>query len=267
MAEAAAKKREGREPPLTGKAAVEREARRERIVWLATGPPLLVIACVAAFLLVRNSVPEPPSRAANVAVADRKAPPELVKAADAVGFHPNTAPGIGRVEDEPVSAAPSPSNPDLLPIGARAPDFRLSTPTRESVRLAAYRGKAVLLEFFATWCPHCAVEAPHLADLDRRLPDARYGFLSINADGEDAGSVFAYHRYFGLRFPALLDPSARSGSFHEAGAAGPVTRRYRVLAFPTFYVVAPDGRITWASDGEQPDALLLQELRGAARRR
>jgi peroxiredoxin len=267
VSKAGATRRERGEPPLTGKAAAEREARRERIVWLATGPPLLVIACVVAVLLVRNSAPEPPSPAADVAAADRKAPPELVKAADEVGFHPKTAPGIGRVEDDPASAAPSRANPDLLPVGARAPGFTLSTPTGETVRLADYRGKAVLLEFFATWCPHCAVEAPHLARLDRRLPDDRYAFLSINADGEDPASVFAYHRYFGLRFPALLDPSARPGSFHEPGAAGPATRRYRVLAFPTFYVVAPDGRVRWASDGEQPDALLLQELRGAARGR
>jgi hypothetical protein len=85
----------------------------------------------------------------------------------------------------------------------------------------------------------------------------------MNADGEDAASVFAYHRYFGLGFPALLDPSANPGSFHDPGAAGRVTTTYRVRSFPTFYVLDPKGVIRWASDGEQPDALLRQELRHA----
>jgi hypothetical protein len=48
-------------------------------------------------------------------------------------------------------------------------------------------------------------------------------------------------------------------------AAGPVTTRYSVQAFPTFYVVDTYGRISRRSDGEQPNALLERELRKAAR--
>ena len=86
-----------------------------------------------------------------------------------------------------------------------------------------------------------------------------------NADGEDPASVFAYHRYYGLSFPALLDPSSTQGNFHKPGAGGPVTTRYGIGAYPTFYVIDPNGRITWRSDNEQPDALLRRELRQAAR--
>ncbi|MGG7381741.1 peroxiredoxin family protein, partial [Escherichia coli] len=64
------------------------------------------------------------------------------------------ADGAGRIEDEPASAAKI-FTEDLLPIGAQAPDFTLRTPTGTPVSLRALRGKAVLLEFFATWCPHC----------------------------------------------------------------------------------------------------------------
>ena len=96
-------------------------------------------------------------------------------------------------------------------------------------------------------------------------PGSRFAVVSVNADGEDAASVFAFHRYFGLPYPALLDPSAQPGNFHQPGSAGPVTTRYRVGAYPTFYVLDPQGRITWRSDGEQPDANLRQELEQAAR--
>jgi hypothetical protein len=72
--------------------------------------------------------------------------------------------------------------------------------------------------------------------------------------------VYAFHRYFGLPYPALLDQGTQTGSFTQPGASGPVTSEYHLRSFPTFYVISPTGRITFASDGEQPDALLRQEL-------
>lgn len=262
MGKAARIRRERRgTPPPIGKSARRRGRRR---IWLALGPPLLLAAAVAVALLARNSAPAAPPPARTIPAADRLASPQLVKAADAIHFHPNTEPGVGQIEGKPASAAQAPSNPNLLPVGSKAPAFELKTPTGQTVSLGDYRGKTVLLEFFATWCPHCAAEAPHLATLARSLPGDRYSLLSINADGENAASVFAYHRYFGLPFPALLDPSAQSGSFHQPGNPGPVTQIYRVASYPTFYGVGPGGRITWRSDGEQPDALLLQELHRAA---
>jgi peroxiredoxin len=265
MGKAARLKRERRlaAPPPVGK---QRPlAERTQLIWAATGGLLVVVGIVVGVLLATRSTSTPPPAAAPSA-ADRNAPAALVKAADAVGFHPTTEPGVGQLEDQPASAAQPPSNPNLLPVGAKAPAFTLETPEGRSVSLSAFRGKAVLLEFFATWCPHCNAEAPHLRSLYAALPKSRYAFLSVNADGEDAASVFAYHRYFGLQFPALLDPSSRPGSFHDPGAAGPVSTRYRVQSFPTFYVLDPGGRISWRSDGEQPDALLRKELAKAAAR-
>jgi peroxiredoxin len=223
------------------------------------------VAVVTGVLLATRSTTTP-APAAHPAAADRDAPPELVRAGNAVGFHPTTEPGVGQVEGKPASAATPPTNPDLLPVGSQAPAFSLKTPQGEKLSLASLRGKAVLLEFFATWCPHCNAEAPHLRQLNASLPKSRYAFVAVNADGEDAASVFAYHRYFGFEFPALLDPSLRPGSFNRPGAPGEVSTRYRVRGYPTFYVIDPHGRITWRSDNEQPDALLRLELAKAAAR-
>jgi thiol-disulfide isomerase/thioredoxin len=124
----------------------------------------------------------------------------------------------------------------------------------------------VLIEFFATWCPHCDAEAPHLQRLYSSLPRRAFAVVAVDADGETAPSVLAFHVYFGLGFPALLDPSRRPGSFAQPGSAGPVSQAYRVRVFPTFYVLDPEGRVTWAGQGEQPDAVLRRALLDAARR-
>jgi thiol-disulfide isomerase/thioredoxin len=246
-------------PPPIGK----HQPLAARSIWLATAGVAAVIAIVVTVLLVTRPAPQAPP-AATPSAADLNAPAALVQAAARVGFHPNVEPGVGTIENKPASGVQPSSGPSLLPVGTKAPAFSLTTPEGGAVSLDHLRGKAVLLEFFATWCPHCAAEAPHLQRLYRSLPKKDVAFVSVNADGEDAASVYAYHRYFGLTFPGLLDPGNQPGSFTSPGGAGPTTQAYGVESFPTFYVLDRKGRITWRSDGEQPDALLRSQLERAA---
>jgi peroxiredoxin len=238
-------------------------ARRTKLVWGGTGALAVVVVAIVAALLASRSSAKTPAQAASVSASDRNASASLVQAANRVGFHPTTEAGTGVVESQSASAAPAPTSTTLLAVGSKAPGFTLKTPQGTSVSLSQLRGKAVLLEFFATWCPHCNAEAPHLDRLYASLPKSRYAFLAVNADGETAPSVFAYHRYYGIRYPALLDPSSQPGSFSQQGDAGPVTTSYGVQYYPTFYVIDAKGRISWRSDGEQPDVLLRQELQKA----
>jgi peroxiredoxin len=221
------------------------------------------IAIIAGVLAMRSSSSPPPP--ASPSASDANAPAALVEAANAVGFQPSTEPGVGVWEDKPASAAQPARSNALIAAGTTAPDFTLRTPQGGTVSLSDFRGKALLLEFFATWCPHCQAEAPHLKAMAQSMDKSHFAFASINADSEDAASVFAYHRYFGLPFPSLLDPGSPAGSFHQQGAAGPVTQKYGLQAYPTFYVIDPHGKVFWASDGEQPDALLRAKLQAAAR--
>jgi thiol-disulfide isomerase/thioredoxin len=189
-----------------------RQRRRTKfyVVGLVGALGGLVVAGVFAVTHKATLSVTPP--ATSIAAADRNAAATLVHAAAGVGFHPNVLAGIGTIESKPASAAKPGTTKDLLPVGNVAPDFSLQTPQGKTVSLRSYRGKATLLEFFATWCPHCDVEAPHLRKLYDSLPRTTYGFVSVNVDGESAPSVFAYHVYFGLPFPALLDPSSKTGT-------------------------------------------------------
>jgi peroxiredoxin len=250
-------------PPPVGKA--RPAAERMRLVWGATAGVVVLIAVVAGVLLAtRPSSKVPPP--ATASASDRNAPSSLIKAAQAVGFHPTTEPGVGEIEGQPASSAQPATNPNLLAVGSKAPAFSLKTPEGKTVSLASYRGKTVLLEFFATWCPHCNAESPNLVSIRKTLPKSQYAFVSINADSETAPSVYAFHSYYGMQWPALLDPAfGHEGSFTKPGGEGPVSAAYRVEAYPTFYVIDPRGRIAWRSDGEQPNALLRRELTQAAR--
>ena len=234
-----------------------------RIVILATGAVILVGIVVGIIVAVGSGPGSPPS-GATVAQAGASGPVSLAEAAAAIHFHPTLEGGVGQVENLPASAAKPPLANALLPVGSIAPAFSLKTPTGAQVSLADYSGKTVLLEFFATWCPHCQAETPHLIRLASTLSPSRYAFLAVNADGEDAASIYAFDSYFKVPYPSLLDPGGRPGSFFQQGGAGAVSAAYKVEVFPTFYIIGPDGRVTWRSDQEQPDALLLSELKHAA---
>jgi len=192
------------------------------------------------------------------------ADPKRAPAQGAIVFEPTHSPDVGKVEDLPASAVKQDDNLPLLPAGSMAPDFTLASASGQMVRLSGLRGKAVLVEFFATWCPHCQAEAPHLKQLMATLPETKFALLQVVADSENAASLVAFDNYYGISTPALLDPGPTAGTFYQRGSMGPVTRQYKVGIFPTFYVIDPKGRIAWRADHEQPDALLLQQLQNAA---
>lgn len=235
--------------------------RKRRIALILTA--VLALAVVATVVTI-SLLNQPASAEEPAPTADSRA--ALDRAAAAIRFRPEVTAGVGLVEALPADTRLCPDSPTLLPVGAVAPEFSLKGPTGETVRLSDYRGKAVLLEFFATWCPHCQAEAPHLVRIHANLDPERFAIISINGNSEDAASVHAYDRYYGIPFPTLLDPGGTPGSYYQAGGAGVVSRAYRIAEFPTFYVIDPDGRITWSGDSEQPNAKLIQELERAAAR-
>jgi len=114
-------------------------------------------------------------------------------------------------------------------IGALAPAFTL--PALEDgrpVRLADFRGRAVVVNFWATWCPPCRVEMPALQQAQLNMPDVVV--LGVNQQ-ESADSVSRFMREQGLDFLIALD------------TAGEVNRLYRVRALPTTYFVDGSGVI------------------------
>ncbi len=221
---------------------------------VATGALVLLAAAIVVIVVLATRPPR-----VVVMTAD-----ELIRQADAIHFSPTSSLETGIVELAPADANLPPPSPDLLPVGSKAPDFALQTVMGETVKLSSFRGKTVLLEFFATWCPHCQAEAPYLVKIYQALPPTGFEVLAVNVDSEDPASVFAFDRYFGIPYRALLDPGGRPGSFTRPGTAGSVTRSYRISNLPAFYVIDPEGRIAWRADGERPTVQIVSELSKAS---
>ena len=117
-----------------------------------------------------------------------------------------------------------------------APDFELTASDGKIVRLEDLRGKVVLLNFWATWCPPCKAEMPDLNALQRKYgADRDFVVLGIN-DMENAADVIAFAEREGIAFPLLLDPDGRV-----------IKDLFDVRYLPTSMIIDRDGNIrdTW----------------------
>jgi len=98
------------------------------------------------------------------------------------------------------------------------------------------KGRAVVLNFWATWCPPCKEEMPSLQTL-HEIGGGDPVVIGVNVR-ETASHVRRYVQATGIQFPVVLDPQAE------------LAKRYGVTAFPTTLLMAPDGRVRWRVLGE-----------------
>lgn len=110
--------------------------------------------------------------------------------------------------------------------GNRAPDFALRNLEGDLLKLSDFTGKKVILNFWATWCPPCRAEMPHMEKVYNDYAD-EVVVLAVNLThtekNEAAISDFADN--YGLTFPIVLD------------ANGETSQTYRIRAYPTSYIV------------------------------
>lgn len=127
----------------------------------------------------------------------------------------------------------------LLPEGAMAPAFKLKDLNGKKVALSNFRHrKVVLLEFFATWCPHCQHSVPML-NAWRQTYANKLQILAINA-GDTTGTpstAAAFQQQFKVLYPILDFPAPR------------LLDAYHIAGFPTFYLVDKTGKIVWSHAG------------------
>jgi thiol-disulfide isomerase/thioredoxin len=119
-------------------------------------------------------------------------------------------------------------NSEPAQVGTTAPDFTVSDGQR-SITLSQLRGKPVLLNFWATWCPPCVQETPSLVELQHQLGD-KVTVLAVSMDEDDA----AYKNFTSKRMPGVM--TARDGE-HKSSAL------YGTFAYPESFLIDKDGKI------------------------
>ena len=104
-----------------------------------------------------------------------------------------------------------------IKLGAPAPDFRLVSIDGREVSLSDFKGKVVLLNFWATWCSPCKEEIPSLNSLYSMLHSQGLVILAVSEDNRGLDAVKPFVERYGIIFPVLLDPSRKVGSLYSIG--------------------------------------------------
>ncbi|HLI64392.1 MAG TPA: TlpA disulfide reductase family protein [Terriglobales bacterium] len=115
--------------------------------------------------------------------------------------------------------------------GVLAPDFTLPSLDGSKVKLSDFRGKAVVLNFWATWCPPCKEEMPWLADLQKQYGKDGLVVLGVAMDDSSPASIAKFASEVGVNYPVLLGTDQVSDDYGD------------VQYLPTTFYLARDGTI------------------------
>ena len=118
-----------------------------------------------------------------------------------------------------------------------APAFSAQRLRGEQTPLSAFRGRYVLLNFWATWCPPCLEEMPSMDALHRDYRERGLSVVAVSSDKEGAAVVAGFVEKLGVTFPILLDPD------------GSVATAYGARNLPVTFLLDRDGNVVAAAQG------------------
>jgi thiol-disulfide isomerase/thioredoxin len=123
-----------------------------------------------------------------------------------------------------------------------APLFNLPTVQSDKVGLNDYKGKVVLLEFFASWCPPCRMVAPEIKSIYKKYKDKGFVVLAVSIDSgpNAAAAVRNFVKEFAISYPVALDD-------------GTASRQYQIISIPTSFLIDKQGKLRSKHIGLLPD--------------
>jgi peroxiredoxin len=137
-----------------------------------------------------------------------------------------------------------------------APDFAAPDLHGQAVSLASLRGKVVVVNVWATWCPPCRQEMPSMERLAAHFRGRDFQLLAVSQDESAKEPVEAFARELGLSFPILLDPERQVGE------------RFGVWGYPETFVIDRNGyvveRVIGPREWDSPESIAAIEALIAA---
>jgi peroxiredoxin len=117
-------------------------------------------------------------------------------------------------------------------VGKHAPQFAAVDLAGNPVRLASYRGKFVLLDFWATWCSPCIAELPRLQAAYKNYHDSGFEIISVSLD-ENKSAVTDFVKARNIPWPQI----------HNASTSANLVSAFGVITIPAVYLIDPQGSI------------------------
>ena len=139
-----------------------------------------------------------------------------------------------------------------IQLGERAPDFTLPSIQGDPVKLSDFRGKQIILNFWATWCPPCRAEMPDMQAYYREhREEDNMVILAVNltATESNRGHIQAFIDELGLTFPIVLDEESE------------VANTYEVVGYPTSYFIDDQGIIQYKIVGPMSEDFMRKQVR------
>jgi thiol-disulfide isomerase/thioredoxin len=142
---------------------------------------------------------------------------------------------------------PAPAPVTTADIGQAAPALKLPLVGGGEQDLASYRGRPVLLSFWATWCEPCRAEMPVFERAQQQYRDQGLVVLGVNFQERDP-EIVAFLSEIGVTFPSLVDQT------------GEVSRQWRATGLPTTFLIDRQGIIRDVRVGAFTDTMLQDRL-------
>jgi thiol-disulfide isomerase/thioredoxin/outer membrane lipoprotein-sorting protein len=139
-------------------------------------------------------------------------------------------------------------------IGIEAPDFTLKDPSGKTYSLHDVRGRVLVIDFVASWCPTCLAQTPYIQQVFNLYPEKDLEVYGLDV-GEDAKEVADLGFASAFSFPLLM------------GTEPGVTAKYFVDDYPTTYVIGRDGKIVFKATGTDNPGGFLAAVKAAVARK
>ena len=131
---------------------------------------------------------------------------------------------------------------------AMAPDFTLPQLDGQDLRLSSYRGKVVLLDFWATWCVPCREETPHFVEMQRQYGDRGLQVIGVSMD-DGPEPVRDFYQKFHINYPVVMGTAQTGADFGG------------VLGLPIAFLIDRDGRIMVKHMGATDGAVFDKDVK------
>lgn len=162
------------------------------------------------------------------------------------------AAGCGRKEAPSAASTPSAAQAAALPVLRKAPDWTLKDVDGRDVKASDFKGKVVVVDFWATWCPPCRKEIPHYVAMQKKYADRGLVILGFSLDELPAAEVKAFGEKMGINYPLLMADATTAEAF--GGIEG----------LPTAFVLDREGNVRHVklglADGAAYEALIASLL-------